>query len=327
MNFSIGDRAGLELPAPEAARQGPLRARRDRRRQARQPRRARPRAQPGGVLRPMRQSPSLALVPRSSSRPRPPRPPPSRRWWSGATRRVLRDAKEVKTLQGVAAGEGRLAPLRGGGRHPARGAHAPGLTLQAARLRVVRTAGQRTRAGCSSRRLGPDRNRGQNGWVYKVGRRAGSNGAADTAGPFGNGAAARRRPAAVVLLPPGREGLPAHAGGQARPDRRRRRRDAAGDRARLRRPGQGRGGRGRARSRLGSASAVTGRRRRRASSRSPRPGTLELVGRPATAWSAPSRARCAPGEARARAPDLAVAPPRRAAASAPGKSTSERAAR
>jgi hypothetical protein len=32
-----------------------------------------------------------------------------------------------------------------------------------------------------------DRNRGQRGWVYKVGRRAASAGAGDLAGPFGNG--------------------------------------------------------------------------------------------------------------------------------------------
>ncbi len=32
-----------------------------------------------------------------------------------------------------------------------------------------------------------DRNRGQNGWVYKVGRRAASAGAADPSGPFGRG--------------------------------------------------------------------------------------------------------------------------------------------
>jgi hypothetical protein len=35
--------------------------------------------------------------------------------------------------------------------------------------------------------IGRDRNRGQNGWVYKVGRRAATAGAADPAGPFGNG--------------------------------------------------------------------------------------------------------------------------------------------
>ena len=35
--------------------------------------------------------------------------------------------------------------------------------------------------------IGGDRNRGQRGWVYKVGRRAASAGAADLTGPFGNG--------------------------------------------------------------------------------------------------------------------------------------------
>jgi len=36
-------------------------------------------------------------------------------------------------------------------------------------------------------RIGPDRERGSDGWVYKVGRRAGSAGAADPAGSFGTG--------------------------------------------------------------------------------------------------------------------------------------------
>lgn len=35
--------------------------------------------------------------------------------------------------------------------------------------------------------IGRDRNRRQNGWVYKVGRRAGTAGAADPSGPFGRG--------------------------------------------------------------------------------------------------------------------------------------------
>jgi hypothetical protein len=35
--------------------------------------------------------------------------------------------------------------------------------------------------------IGPDRNRGQNGWVYKVGRRSATAGAADPLGPFGRG--------------------------------------------------------------------------------------------------------------------------------------------
>jgi hypothetical protein len=37
------------------------------------------------------------------------------------------------------------------------------------------------------RRIGPDRAKGRDGWVYKVGRRVGSSGAADPAGPFGTG--------------------------------------------------------------------------------------------------------------------------------------------
>ena len=35
--------------------------------------------------------------------------------------------------------------------------------------------------------IGADLNRGQNGWVYKVGRRAATAGAADPTGAFGNG--------------------------------------------------------------------------------------------------------------------------------------------
>lgn len=37
------------------------------------------------------------------------------------------------------------------------------------------------------RRIGPDRESGRDGWVYKVGNRAGSGGAADPAGSFGTG--------------------------------------------------------------------------------------------------------------------------------------------
>jgi hypothetical protein len=37
------------------------------------------------------------------------------------------------------------------------------------------------------RKIGPDRAKGRDGWVYKVGRRSGSAGAADPAGPFGTG--------------------------------------------------------------------------------------------------------------------------------------------
>jgi hypothetical protein len=42
-------------------------------------------------------------------------------------------------------------------------------------------------AGLFVAAIGPDRNRGQNGWVYKVGNRLATAGAADPAGPFGRG--------------------------------------------------------------------------------------------------------------------------------------------
>lgn len=42
-------------------------------------------------------------------------------------------------------------------------------------------------AGLFVRRVGGYRNRGQNGWVYKVGRKAGTAGAADPSGSFGDG--------------------------------------------------------------------------------------------------------------------------------------------
>jgi hypothetical protein len=42
-------------------------------------------------------------------------------------------------------------------------------------------------AGLFVRSIGGEANRGQNGWVYKVGRRAASAGAADPGGPFGRG--------------------------------------------------------------------------------------------------------------------------------------------
>ena len=42
-------------------------------------------------------------------------------------------------------------------------------------------------AGLFVSAIGPDRNRGQNGWVYKVGRRGATAGAADPSGPFGRG--------------------------------------------------------------------------------------------------------------------------------------------
>jgi hypothetical protein len=57
------------------------------------------------------------------------------------------------------------------------------------RLRDFGSCSRRPRdgAGLFVRAIGPDRNRGQDGWVYKVGRRSATAGAADPSGPFGRG--------------------------------------------------------------------------------------------------------------------------------------------
>jgi hypothetical protein len=57
------------------------------------------------------------------------------------------------------------------------------------RLRDFASCSRRARdgAGLLVTAIGPDRNRGQADWVYKVGRRAATAGAADPAGPFGRG--------------------------------------------------------------------------------------------------------------------------------------------
>ncbi len=56
-------------------------------------------------------------------------------------------------------------------------------------LRDYGTCSRRPRdaAGLFVRKLGRDANSGQDGWVYKVGRKAASAGAADPSGPFGHG--------------------------------------------------------------------------------------------------------------------------------------------
>ena len=57
------------------------------------------------------------------------------------------------------------------------------------RLRDFGACSSRARdaTGLFVRGIGGDRNRGQRGWVYKVGRRAATAGAGDLAGPFGSG--------------------------------------------------------------------------------------------------------------------------------------------
>lgn len=83
--------------------------------------------------------------------------------------------------------------VRVGGRRCAVGAATPLAALLAVRLPLeVKDYGSCGRSakdagGLFVRRVGPDRARGRDGWVYKVGRRAGTAGAGDATGPFGDG--------------------------------------------------------------------------------------------------------------------------------------------
>jgi len=98
--------------------------------------------------------------------------------------RVLRSAGDVRLLQRrVTVGGRRCTVARG---TPL--AVLAGLRLSL-RLRDYGACGRRTRdaGGLFVTRVGPDRNRGRDGWVYKLGRRAGTAGAGDLAGPFGTG--------------------------------------------------------------------------------------------------------------------------------------------
>ena len=102
---------------------------------------------------------------------------------------VFRDGAAVQKTVGT-----RQASVAVRGRHCAVGdgtALAALIRSKAGRLRL------RDFGACSKRPsdsagllvtgIGPDRNRGQKGWVYKVGRRAATAGAGDIGGPFGRG--------------------------------------------------------------------------------------------------------------------------------------------
>jgi len=104
----------------------------------------------------------------------------------GKDQAVLRDAKRVtlsKAARKLKVGSKRCAVA---GNTPLGVLSRLGLSYK---LRDYGSCGKRPAdAGALFvRQLGKDRNRGQNGWVYKVNRKAGSNGAGDTAGPFGRG--------------------------------------------------------------------------------------------------------------------------------------------
>ena len=83
--------------------------------------------------------------------------------------------------------------MRVGGRRCAVGRATPLSALAGTRLRLrLRDYGScgRSPADAGSlyvRKVGPDRAGGPRGWVYKVGNRAGTTGAADPSGPFGTG--------------------------------------------------------------------------------------------------------------------------------------------
>ncbi len=102
---------------------------------------------------------------------------------------VFRDGGAVQKTTGT-----RATRVRVGRRRCAVGDATPLAGLARSRVGRLRV---RDFGACSSRPrdaaglivtgIRSDRNRGQRGWVYKVGPRAGTAGAADPAGPFGNG--------------------------------------------------------------------------------------------------------------------------------------------
>jgi hypothetical protein len=114
----------------------------------------------------------------------PPKPPPKIHQLV-----VFRDGSfKEKTVRA------RRATVRVGGRRCVVGQGTPLAALASSRvaplgLHDFGSCSRRARdaAGLFVRRLGPDVNVGQDGWVYKVGRKAASAGAADPSGPFGHG--------------------------------------------------------------------------------------------------------------------------------------------
>ena len=98
--------------------------------------------------------------------------------------RVLREAAPVRL---------KARSVRVGGRRCAVGKATPLSVLAGTRLALrLRDYGScgRSPADAGSlyvRKVGPDRAGGPRGWVYKIGRRAGTTGAADPSGPFGTG--------------------------------------------------------------------------------------------------------------------------------------------
>jgi len=98
--------------------------------------------------------------------------------------RVLRAPKTVKL---------KVRSVKVGGKRCRVAAATPLSALAATKLELALrdygSCGKRPRdaSGLYVAKVGGEREKGRGGWVYKVGRRAGSAGAADPAGPFGTG--------------------------------------------------------------------------------------------------------------------------------------------
>ena len=98
--------------------------------------------------------------------------------------RILRAPKEVRLKQRTVKVSGRRCRV---------GARTPLSVLAATRLRLgIRDYARcgrdpRDAGGLYVAKVGREREKGRGGWVYKVGRRAGTAGAADPAGSFGTG--------------------------------------------------------------------------------------------------------------------------------------------
>ena len=63
---------------------------------------------------------------------------------------------------------------------------------EVADLRLLDFSGSCDPSTLFVQRIGPNKNRGQSGWVYKVGNRQGTTAASDPSGPFGSGRLSRR---------------------------------------------------------------------------------------------------------------------------------------
>jgi hypothetical protein len=98
-----------------------------------------------------------------------------------------------RVLRGPASVALRPRNVKAGGRRCAAGKATPLSVLAGTRLRLrLRDYGScgrspRDSGGLFVTRVGSESNRGNDGWVYKVGRRSGTTGAADPGGSFGNG--------------------------------------------------------------------------------------------------------------------------------------------